>query len=257
MAGMKEWLSSIVCYLIFTSAVMSLLPSGKYEKYLRLFAGCVLILLVLKPVTGGLGLEERLDALFRSVSFEYEIGEFSENLGEIEQKRMDRLFDEYEEKANEELIRLAEREGLAVGSARVRLARDPGSAGFGTIEGIEVRLLNRDMRPGEAGAADGAAQDGPSAYIRDGEKGEIRIAPVQTVTLEPAGAGKQGASGRENKTEGENAAVENGEGDGPFGRAAGAPAMRINDMEAVFRLRREIADYYQVEENYVEIRLEN
>ena len=148
MAGMKEWLSSIVCYLIFTSAVMSLLPSGKYEKYLRLFAGCVLILLVLKPVTGGLGLEERLDALFRSVSFEYEIGEFSEHLGEIEQKRMDRLFDEYEAKANEELIRLAEREGLAVGSARVRLARDPGRAGFGTIERIEVRLLNRDMQPG-------------------------------------------------------------------------------------------------------------
>ena len=256
MAGMKEWLSSIVCYLIFTSAVMSLLPSGKYEKYLRLFAGCVLILLVLKPVTGGLGLEERLDALFRSVSFEYEIGEFSEHLGEIEQKRMDRLFDEYEAKANEELIRLAEREGLAVGSARVRLARDPGRAGFGTIERIEVRLLNRDMQPGEA-TADGAAQDGPSAYTRDGEKGEIRVAPVQTVTLEPAGAGKQGASGRENKTEGENAAVENGEGDGPFGQAAGAPAMRINDMEAVFRLRREIADYYQVEENYVEIRLEN
>ena len=154
MAGMKEWLSSIVCYLIFTSAVMSLLPSGKYEKYLRLFAGCVLILLVLKPVTGGLGLEERLDALFRSVSFEYEIGEFSEHLGEIEQKRMDRLFDEYEAKANEELIRLAEREGLAVGSARVRLARDPGRAGFGTIERIEVRLLNRDMQPGEA-TADG------------------------------------------------------------------------------------------------------
>ena len=121
---------------------------------------------------------------------------------------------------------------------------------------IEVRLLNRDMQPGEA-TADGAAQDGPSAYTRDGEKGEIRIAPVQTVTLEPAGAGKQGASGRENKTEGENAAVENGEGDRPFGQAAGAPAMRINDMEAVFRLRREIADYYQVEENYVEIRLEN
>ncbi len=256
MAGMKEWLSSIVCYLIFTSAVMSLLPSGKYEKYLRLFAGCVLILLVLKPVTGGLGLEERLDALFRSVSFEYEIGEFSEHLGEIEQKRMDRLFDEYEAKANEELIRLAEREGLAVGSARVRLARDPGRAGFGTIERIEVRLLNRDMQPGEA-TADGAAQDGPSADIRAGERGARRGAPVQTVTLEPAGAGKQGASGRENKTEGENAAVENGEGDGPFGQAAGAPAMRINDMEAVFRLRREIADYYQVEENYVEIRLEN
>ena len=217
MAGMKEWLSSIVCYLIFTSAVMSLLPSGKYEKYLRLFAGCVLILLVLKPVTGGLGLEERLDALFRSVSFEYEIGEFSEHLGEIEQKRMDRLFDEYEAKANEELIRLAEREGLAVGSARVRLARDPGRAGFGTIERIEVRLLNRDMQPGEA-TADGAAQDGPSAYTRDGEKGEIRIAPVQTVTLEPAGAGNRARPAGKIKRKGKTPPWKTGRGTGLSGR---------------------------------------
>ena len=74
MAGINEWISSIVSYLIFTAAVVSLLPSGKYEKYLRLFAGCVLILLVLKPVTGGLGLEERIYALFRSVASENEGG---------------------------------------------------------------------------------------------------------------------------------------------------------------------------------------
>lgn len=261
MAEMKEWISSIVCYLIFTAAVMSLLPSGKYEKYLRLFAGCVLILLVLKPVAGGLGLEERLDALFLSVSFENEIGEFSENLGEIEQRRMDRLFDEYEEGAKEELIRLAEREGLAVRSARVRLVRDPGRADFGTIEGIEVRLLNGETQPAAGGAAreeeNGAIQDGLPANIRDGEKERIWVAPVQTVILEQESAGKQGGPGRENKTKRENFAAQNGEEDEPPGRAAGAPALQTNDMEAVFRLRREIADYYQVEENYVEIRLEN
>ncbi|NBI72699.1 hypothetical protein D3Z50_16880 [Clostridiaceae bacterium] len=227
MAGINEWISSIVSYLIFTAAVVSLLPSGKYEKYLRLFAGCVLILLVLKPVTGGLGLEERIDALFRSVSFENEIGEFSEHLGEIERQRMERLFGEYEAEAGEELARLAGQEGLTVCSARVRLVRDPGRADFGTIEGIEVTLLNEGMQIG-SGAARGE-EDGPYGMTRDGENGAIRIAPVQTVTLE----------------------------DGPPGRAAGAPALQTNDPEAVFRLRREIADYYQVEESYVEIRLEN
>ena len=37
------------------TVVTNLLPDKKYEKYFRLFAGMVLILLVLKPFTGGLG----------------------------------------------------------------------------------------------------------------------------------------------------------------------------------------------------------
>ena len=72
MEGIYRWVSNIVYYLIFVTIITNLLPAGKYEKYLRLFAGCILILLVLQPLTGGLRLDEKINAIFRSVSFENE-----------------------------------------------------------------------------------------------------------------------------------------------------------------------------------------
>ena len=80
MEGIYRWVSNIVYYLIFVTIITNLLPAGKYEKYLRLFAGCILILLVLQPLTGGLRLDEKINAIFRSVSFENEAGELKGRL---------------------------------------------------------------------------------------------------------------------------------------------------------------------------------
>ena len=46
MEGLYEWIRNITYYLIFMTVVTNLLPDKKYEKYFRLFAGMVLILLV-------------------------------------------------------------------------------------------------------------------------------------------------------------------------------------------------------------------
>lgn len=47
---MSEWLKSIVGYLLIVSVTMQMLPNRKYEQYVRLFTGFVMILLVLQPV---------------------------------------------------------------------------------------------------------------------------------------------------------------------------------------------------------------
>ena len=45
MKAVENWVRDIVFYMIFVTMVMNLLPDPKYEKYLRLFAGAVMILL--------------------------------------------------------------------------------------------------------------------------------------------------------------------------------------------------------------------
>ena len=57
MGAVSEWAGSILSFLILITVIRGILPSKKYEPYLRLFSGLMLILLVLQPVTGGLGLE--------------------------------------------------------------------------------------------------------------------------------------------------------------------------------------------------------
>ena len=75
MEAITHWAGNIVSYLVFLTVLTGLLPAHKYEKYIRLFAGCILLLIVLKPLTDGLRLEERLNYLFTSLSFENEAGE--------------------------------------------------------------------------------------------------------------------------------------------------------------------------------------
>ena len=47
---MSEWMKSLVGLLLLVSVTMQLLPNQKYEQYVRLFTGFLLIILVLKPV---------------------------------------------------------------------------------------------------------------------------------------------------------------------------------------------------------------
>ncbi len=47
---MSEWMKSLVGYMLMSSVVMQMIPNSKYEQYVRLFIGFLLILLVLQPV---------------------------------------------------------------------------------------------------------------------------------------------------------------------------------------------------------------
>ena len=47
---MSEWLNGLAGYFLITSIIMQMIPKGKYEPYIRLFTGFLLILLILQPV---------------------------------------------------------------------------------------------------------------------------------------------------------------------------------------------------------------
>lgn len=56
--AMYEWMKNLAFYLVIVTAVLEVLPGEAYRKYVRFFAGIVLILLILTPllqVTGSLG----------------------------------------------------------------------------------------------------------------------------------------------------------------------------------------------------------
>ena len=46
MEYLLEWAWQIICCLIFITVLSNLLPKTGYEKYIRLFSGMVLILLI-------------------------------------------------------------------------------------------------------------------------------------------------------------------------------------------------------------------
>lgn len=47
---MTEWMKSFVGYLLIASVAAQMLPGQKYDKYVRMFFGFLMIILVLQPV---------------------------------------------------------------------------------------------------------------------------------------------------------------------------------------------------------------
>ena len=46
---MNDWIKTLVGYLLIVSIVTQMMPNQKYEQYVRLFTGFLLILLILQP----------------------------------------------------------------------------------------------------------------------------------------------------------------------------------------------------------------
>ncbi|MDD6074579.1 MAG: stage III sporulation protein AF [Otoolea sp.] len=138
MEAVYQWAGRIVSYLVFLSVLNGLLPAARYEKYLRLFAGCILILLVFQPLTGGLRLEESIRHLFDHISFENEAKELSDSLDEMEKKRLTMFLAQYKSQTEAEIRQLAEASGIAVTKAEVLVETDENSPEFARIREISL-----------------------------------------------------------------------------------------------------------------------
>ena len=118
----------------------NLLPGQKYGKYIRLFAGMVLILLAVEPFTSGFNLDEVLARSYEDLVIRGEAGELKEQLGATEQKRLGQILSQYEEAVGRDVRELAQSCGLTVMDCRVRIEGDEDRPEFGTVREIAAVL---------------------------------------------------------------------------------------------------------------------
>lgn len=234
MEGVYQWAGRIVSYLVFITVLTGLLPAAHYEKYLRLFAGSILILLVFQPLTGGLRLEESIQHLFGTISFENEAKELSGRLDGMGKKRLALFLAQYEAETEAEIRKLTEASGISVKKAEVLVETDETSPEFARIRRISLEC----QLPVPAGSEE---EKEPA--------GAISVDRVAGVELSPVLVGKEKQE-EESKSSGQE--------ESPAVRAvpAHAAAVSLSEKRVVESLRKQLASYYQVEEAHVEIRLE-
>lgn len=222
MEAIIHWAGNIVSYLVFLTVLTGLLPAHKYEKYIRLFAGCILLLIVLKPLTDGLRLEERLNYLFTSLSFENEAGELKREMDEIEVRRRNMVLSQYEAEASKEAVRVAAEAGFSVEKADVELEKDPESEQFASVRSVTVYVAGSEAGM-EAGMEATELEENQSSMI------EIEKIPPIEISLE-----------QEQKQ----------------GEPAAAQAVSWMNGEKIWELQQRLASFYQVEADHVEVRME-
>ena len=85
--SLYEWLKDLSFYLILVTAVLYVLPSNSYRKYLRFFTGLVLIVLLITPVLNLFGMKPSVgESLMEEFEDEYknQIGQFEKRIKEPE-----------------------------------------------------------------------------------------------------------------------------------------------------------------------------
>lgn len=53
-----NWIENITFYLVILVAVMQMIPQNSYQKYIRFFAGMILILMLVSPMLKLFGMEK-------------------------------------------------------------------------------------------------------------------------------------------------------------------------------------------------------
>ncbi len=138
MNGIYEWVRSLVSYMILMTMIMNLLPNRNYEKYIRLFAGMVFLLLVVSPFTDLTGTAARMAGAFERITFQTDARLLKKEIEDLDGARFEQLAVNYKKVVGEELRTMAEREGFTCPSVELAVHTDLDSMEFGVIRGIHM-----------------------------------------------------------------------------------------------------------------------
>lgn len=278
--GIYGWIRSLAGYFLFVTVLEQLLPGKKYGKYVRLFSGMVLILLVVQPLTDKEKLEAQIARGYEALVFQYEAGDLREEILGVEHKRLEQMIRQYEEAVAIDIRRMAEADGVSVADCQVSICSDQESEDFGTVTRVRLRVYGEDgdMEGGNGGrgqqGGENAERGGENAerYSEHAERGgeaagtgtsgagqAVSISPVEPVEIDAGGIAKQDGRGAEPVRGREHAGMDTeGAADGIGGTAAleqEASASVSPGSAVMYGLRKRIAAYYNLEEGYVEIQI--
>ncbi|MBP3462818.1 MAG: stage III sporulation protein AF [Tyzzerella sp.] len=74
-----DWIENIAFYLVILVAVMQMIPQNSYQKYIRFFAGMILILMLAGPIVKVFGMTD-----FQSIEYQSVLQEIEEASGYME-----------------------------------------------------------------------------------------------------------------------------------------------------------------------------
>lgn len=212
------WVRNITCYLIFMTVLTNILPDKKYEKYMKLFAGMVLILIVLKPLTSGLHLDDQIAYFFESITFQSQTDDLKKELSGMEEKRLSSMMGQYEQAVSMDLKEAVEAAGYYTKQVYVTIEEDQSSEKFGSVTGISIVITTEQAGTEGTQEIHGMEPVDPVNPVRiGGEK-------TEKTDSDPGGAARE-------RHEQENSSV----------RA----------------LRQKLEQYYNLEAQHVEIRMED
>lgn len=148
MDAVYSWIKNIIFFLLLSSVLDELLAGSDNKKYIRLFTGFILILLVISPVVKWLSAGANFDYYLDANEFALDAYDYSTEITGADQKREDAVMEEYKQALINQAGSLLNQKGYTVVRADLKINTDMESGEYG-------RLLEMDIVAERIGRTDG------------------------------------------------------------------------------------------------------
>lgn len=140
----KEGVQNLVVYMILITVILNLVKSSSYKKYIELFTGLVLILILFTPAARLFLEEGTFETYLEASQFKLETKDSAEFIYAAEENTKTELLKLYSDKITERIFELGDRNEIRVEKAEVSLS--PAEEGFGTVEKIRVWIEETEKK---------------------------------------------------------------------------------------------------------------
>ena len=144
MGALKEAVQNLVVYMLLITVILNLVKASSFRKYIELFTGLVLILILFTPIARLFSVEEVLTEALETNQFFMESNDSAEFIYEAESNTKDELLRIYSEKVAERIKLLGESNEVTVEKIETKIS--PAEEGFGVVEKIRVKVLQKEKK---------------------------------------------------------------------------------------------------------------
>lgn len=124
MEAVYGWVKNLVCFYIFITAVLHLLPKESYRKYVRFFTGLLLVILVLTPILSVVGDKENIYERIEQAGFFQEMENLKLDTAYLEASQQEFYQKEYEKAICMDIEQMVERQELKANKVEVKLTEE-------------------------------------------------------------------------------------------------------------------------------------
>lgn len=128
----------IVVYLILVTIIMNLVGKSSYRKYISIFTGMVLILIIAKPVVSLFNLSDTFNYYFDNNLFMVEAKGYNDELMAADEKGKQAILTEYQNIVKNQIEMVLNRYNLYPSSMNTLLDTDESSGDYGMITEITI-----------------------------------------------------------------------------------------------------------------------
>ena len=133
----------VVVFCLVSFVILELSPKEEYRKYLNLFTGMVLILLLISPIyqlfTGKVPINDELQKYY----LKNELKDMNSYFGEYDKMRVDTITSEYREQIEQHIGDIARQNQMAVEEVYVTLNTDVESEEFLQVTAVSLKVSKK------------------------------------------------------------------------------------------------------------------